>query len=168
MTRSTSTRSPLRRRLGAILALPLLAARCSTQSSPIRAAIPPSATTNATAVDTTRVVIQDTARFANPVGVWRGTSRCTQRPSSCNDEIVVYRITLVNAADSLLFDARKIVDGQEQDMGALGCRIVSGSQFTCSIPNGVWYFTVRGDSLVGDLRLPGNRQFRDVRAARSR
>ena len=52
---------------------------------------------------------QDAAAKSNPVGVWRGTSKCTVRPSSCNDEIDVYRITRVNASDSLTIDASKIV-----------------------------------------------------------
>ena len=109
------------------------------------------------------------AAASNPVGVWRGTSLCQVRPSPCNNEIVVYRITRVNARDSLSVDARKIVKGQEEEMGVLGCRLaVSGAQVTCTIPNGVWRFTVRGDSLVGELRSPDNTKYRDVRTARSR
>ena len=105
---------------------------------------------------------------SNPVGVWRGTSLCLVRPSPCNDEIVVYRITRVNASDSVSLDARKIVNGQEEEMGVLGCRLAeSGAQLTCTMPNGVWRFTIRGDSLVGDLRLPDNRKFRDISAVRS-
>jgi len=104
----------------------------------------------------------------NPVGVWRGKSVCLVRASACKDEIVVYRITRVNASDSLLVDARKIVNGQEEDMGVIECRVaISGARITCTMPNGVWHFTVRGDSLVGELRLPDNTKFRDVRAARS-
>ena len=106
----------------------------------------------------------------NPVGVWRGTSLCTLRPSPCNDEIAVYRITRLNAKDSLSFDARKVVNGQEEEMGGpLGCRLdPSGAQFTCAMRNGVWHFTIRGDSLVGELRLPDNRKYRDIRTVRSR
>ena len=112
---------------------------------------------------------QDAAPASSPVGVWRGTSACTLRPSSCNNEVVVYRITRVNASDSLTIDARKIVNGQEEGMGIIGCHSgASGAQLTCAMPNGVWHFTIRGDSLVGDLRLPDNRKFRDVRTARSR
>jgi len=108
------------------------------------------------------------AATSNPVGVWRGTSLCRVRPSPCNDESVVYRITRLNASDSLSVDARKIVNGQEVEMGVLGCRsAASGAQLTCTIPNGVWRFTIRGDSLVGELRLPDNRKFRDVSTARS-
>ena len=103
------------------------------------------------------------------VGVWRGTSLCQVRPSPCNDEVVVYRITATTTRDSLSLDGRKIVNGQEEQMGVLGCRLDAPSaQLTCAMPNGVWRFTIRGDSLVGDLRLPDGTKFRDVRTARSR
>ena len=106
---------------------------------------------------------------ASPIGVWRGTSLCMVHQSSCNDEIVVYRITRAGASDSLSVDARKIVNGKEEEMGALGCRLTaSDAQLRCTIPNGVWRFTVRGDSLVGDLTLRDSTKYRDVRAARSR
>jgi hypothetical protein len=106
---------------------------------------------------------------ADPAGVWRGTSLCTVHPSPCHDEIVVYRITREKTRDSLSLDARKIVNGQEEDMGVLGCRFrEQGSKLTCMMRNGVWDFTIRGDSLVGELRLPNNTKYRDVRTARSR
>src|SRR5437773_4193613 len=106
---------------------------------------------------------------SSSVGVWRGTSLCLVRPSSCNDEIVVYRIARMNAVDSVSVDARKIVNGQEEEMGILACLIAApGAQLTCRIPRGKWHFTIRGDSLVGDLRLPDETKFRDVRTARSR
>ncbi len=112
---------------------------------------------------------QASTTAANPVGVWRGTSLCRVRPSPCKDESVVYRITKVNASDSLSIDARRIVNGQEEEMGVLACLSgSSGAQVTCTIPNGVWHFTIRGDSLVGELRLPDNRKFRDVSTVRSR
>ena len=103
-----------------------------------------------------------------PVGIWRGTSVCLVRPSACNDEIVVYRITHTKAADSLMLDARKIVRGEEQEMGVLGCRPVSPKgQLTCTMPRGVWHFNVRNDSLTGELRLLDNTRFREVRAVRA-
>jgi hypothetical protein len=111
---------------------------------------------------------QASAAAPNPVGVWRGTSLCRVRPSPCEDESVVYRITRGNASDSLSVDARKIVNGQEEEMGVLTCRAgASIGQVTCTIPNGVWHFTFRGDSLVGELRLSDNRKFRDVSTVRS-
>ena len=106
--------------------------------------------------------------LGSPVGIWRGTSVCLVRPSACNDEIVVYRITPMKAADSLAVDARKIVRGEEQEMGVLGCRLVPLSgQVTCTIPQGVWHFRVRNDSLTGELRLPDNTRFREVRTMRA-
>ena len=103
-----------------------------------------------------------------PVGIWRGTSVCLVRPSSCKDEIVVYRIARTKAADSMTVDGRKIVHGKEQDMGVLTCRFTSpNGPLTCAIPRGTWLFRVRNDSLVGELRLPDKTKFRDVRAIRA-
>ena len=114
------------------------------------------------------VPAQATAAAANPVGVWRGTSLCLVRPSPCHDEVVVYRISRSNGSDSLSMDARKIVDAREEEMGVLACRLAAlGASFTCAMPHGVWRFTIRRDSLVGELRLPDSTKFRDVRAARS-
>jgi hypothetical protein len=111
---------------------------------------------------------QAQAAAPSPVGEWRGTSLCRVRPSPCKDENVVYRITRVNASDSLSLDARKIVNGHEEEMGVLECRFAAqGARVTCTMPNGVWHFEIRGDSLVGELRLPDNRKFRDVNTVRS-
>jgi hypothetical protein len=111
----------------------------------------------------------DVHQAPSPIGMWRGTSLCLVRPSPCNDEIVVYRITRANASDSLSFDARKIVNGLEEEMGVLGCRFQPASaQVACGIRNGMWRFTVRGDSLTGELRLPNGTKYRDVRTARAR
>ena len=104
-----------------------------------------------------------------PVGVWRGTSLCLVRPSACHDEIVVYRIASTKVADSLTMDARKIVRGEEQGMGVLACHFTPpNGTLTCAMPQGTWQFRIRNDSLVGELRLPNNTKFRDVRAIRSR
>jgi len=111
---------------------------------------------------------QAPAAASDPVGVWRGTSLCLVRNSPCKDEIVVYRITRASAADSLSLDARKIVGGREEEMGVLGCRLIAPSaRITCTMPNGEWRFTIRGDSLVGELQLPDDTKYRDVRTARS-
>ena len=103
------------------------------------------------------------------VGTWRGTSLCLVKPSSCNDEHVVYRVSALDARDSVSIDARKMVNGQEEEMAVLRCGVAAPRvQVTCAMPNGVWRFEVRADSLVGELRLPNNTKFRDVRTARSR
>jgi hypothetical protein len=106
---------------------------------------------------------------SGPVGVWRGTSKCLVHPSACKDEVVVYRITRLNARDSLSLDARKIVKGKEEGMGVLSCQLAaSRAGITCTMPNGVWHFTLRGDNMAGELRLPDNTKYRDVRLTRSR
>ena len=104
-----------------------------------------------------------------PVGTWRGTSMCMVRPSSCNDEIVVYRIARTKNAESLRLDGRKIVGAEEQEMGVLTCRFRSANGLlTCPMPRGTWQFRVRNDSLVGELRLADNTKFREVRTIRAR
>jgi hypothetical protein len=59
---------------------------------------------------------QARAAVQEPIGTWRGTSTCLVRPSPCNDEHIVYRITRVGAPDSVSIDARKIVNGREEEM----------------------------------------------------
>ncbi|MEA2765972.1 MAG: hypothetical protein QOK07_2376 [Gemmatimonadaceae bacterium] len=109
------------------------------------------------------------AARSDPVGTWRGSSLCQVRPSACHDERVVYRITRTTTRDSLALDGRKIVNGAELEMGVLGCRLdTPHSRLTCPISNGVWQFTIRGDSLVGELRQSDGTKTRDVRTGRSR
>ena len=105
---------------------------------------------------------------SDPIGTWRGTSLCLVRPSPCRDEVVVYRIARLHGSDSVSIDARKIVNAREEEMGVLVCGLAGhGGALTCAMKNGVWYFTVRRDSMVGELRLPGGTRFRDVRTARA-
>ena len=105
----------------------------------------------------------------DPVGTWRGTSLCQVRPSACKDESVVFRITRTTARDTLAVDGRKIVNGAEVEMGVLRCRLDGpSSRLTCPIPDAAWQFTIRGDSLVGELRLSDGTKVRDVRTERSR
>ena len=105
---------------------------------------------------------------ASAVGTWRGVSKCLVHPSACHDEITVYRITPMKSADSVALDAVKIVNGHEDDMGVLSCRVQRDQRITCAIPHGVWSLQVRGDSLSGELRLTDNTRFREVRASRER
>ena len=78
---------------------------------------------------------------------------------------VTMRIQLIGVA----LDARKIVRGEEEEMGVLPCHVTPlNGQVTCTMPKGVWHFSVRRDSLVGELRLRDNTRFRDVRTMRAR
>ena len=70
--------------------------------------------------------------------------------------------------DSVSIDARKIVNAREEEMGILSCALTGrGGAITCPMKNGLWHFTVRRDSMVGELRLPDGTKFRDVRTARA-
>lgn len=55
--------------------------------------------------------------------------------------------------------------------GGMSRRFVSAAlttaRLSCPIPGGLRLFTVRGDSLVVELRLPDGTKFGDVRSARS-
>jgi hypothetical protein len=111
------------------------------------------------------------SQWATAPGTSRGTSVCLVHPSSCHDEAVVYRITPESGRDSVAIDARKIVRGQEEEMGVLTCRVMPAVSpavdLTCRIPNALWRFRVRGDSLLGELRLADSIRFRDVRTVRA-
>lgn len=106
---------------------------------------------------------------ARPSGLQRGPLIALVRPSACNDESVVYRIAPTTAADSVTVDARKIVRGEEEEMGVLTCHLAAlTSSLMCPFARGTWMFRVRNDSLVGELRLTDDTKFRDVRAIRAR
>jgi hypothetical protein len=105
---------------------------------------------------------------ANPLGTWRGSSRCVIRNSSCSDEIIVYRVSQESRRDSLFIDARNVVDGREGAANVLRCQLNAARAYiTCSVPNGKWRMTVRRDSLVGQFRLRDGTWVRDVHAVRS-
>ncbi|HEY0672648.1 MAG TPA: hypothetical protein VGD27_10290 [Longimicrobiales bacterium] len=72
-------------------------------------------------------------------------------------------------ADSVSLDARKIVHGEEEEMGILACHVARATgKVTCTIPQGIWRFTTLADTLFGELRLTDGTRFRDVRAIRFR
>jgi hypothetical protein len=112
---------------------------------------------------------QTPASSPTAVGVWRGTSTCLVRPSACHDEVVVYRISRGSTSDSVSIDARKIVDGKEDEMGVIPCSLdAAGTQITCATPHGAFTFAIRGDSLTGELKALDGRKFREIRTNRAK
>jgi hypothetical protein len=107
------------------------------------------------------------AASPDPVaGIWVGTSLCQLRPSACHDEQVVYHLTATGHG-RYLFDAKKIVGGQELDMGTLDNATFdqnSGRLTATSTDRqgGVahWGFIVRGKHMSGRLLNPDGRLFR--------
>jgi hypothetical protein len=105
---------------------------------------------------------------ANPLGTWRGTSSCVERPSGCADQDIVYRITRTASADTLAVGLGRMRDGREDAAGSLTCAIDAARGFiTCSVAEGRWRFAARHDSLFGQLRLRDGTLIRQVHATRS-
>ncbi|HEX6747560.1 MAG TPA: hypothetical protein VF092_09755 [Longimicrobium sp.] len=114
------------------------------------------------------ILLAAPARAQTPLaGVWEGTSICLVNRGVCHDEHVVYHIAAAAPADSADFTitANKLVNGREEDMGTLRCRL-AGHTLTCPMPPqfrpGTWSFTRHGDALAGGLTAPDGTRIRRV------
>ena len=88
----------------------------------------------------------------NLLGVWKGTSLCQVKNSPCHDETNVYYITKGNSDDSCSIRANKIVNGKEEEMGTLPCRIdKENNEIISSSHNAKWTFKLKGEKLEGTL-----------------
>lgn len=103
------------------------------------------------------------------IGVWRGTSVCTVRPSPCNDEVVVYHIAAGPGPDELVVQASKIVDGNKQDMGTLPCRLQRAERrVVCTLDKGAFSYAIDGDRMHGTLDLIDGTRYRVIEIERAR
>ncbi len=104
------------------------------------------------------------------IGVWRGTSSCTDliAAPACHDETVVYEFTAGSQPGTVHWLADKVVNGQRQPMGEMdleydkteGCW---KAFFTSPRVKSVWRLSVDGARLSGTARLlPGNQTIRKV------
>ena len=109
---------------------------------------------------------------AAPAGVWKGTSICLQGKPVCKDEVVVYHIAVVPAKPAHFATImNKLVDGREEQMGALDCRYDAPLWLLeCPMPAdkrpGTWRFRVRDRQLDGELIVPDGSVFRRIQVAR--
>ncbi len=109
---------------------------------------------------------------AAPAGLWKGTSVCLQGKPVCKDEIVVYHIAVIPTKPAhFAILANKIVNGREEEMGALDCRYdAPASSLECpmppTLPPGTWRFRVQDRMLDGELLTPDRGPFRRVHVAR--
>ena len=106
------------------------------------------------------------ADLASVVGVWRGTSLCTVRPSPCNDETVVYHVSGTDP-DHVLSDAYKIVDGKEVERGRVECQLAA-DQLVCRIDRGVFRFAIDGGRMHGTLDLTDGTRYRVIEVERTK
>ena len=93
------------------------------------------------------------------VGVWKGTSLCQVKNSSCHDENVVYHISKRSGADSYQVDASKIIDGKEDDMGILNFSFNAEQKILFlvdSVKQVKWEFKLTGKEMHGTLISRGN------------
>lgn len=113
---------------------------------------------------------------AELLGVWRGTSLCTDRvlAPSCHDEQVIYTFVAAPAdsAAPVRLEADKVVGGERQRMGEMDFvyRQATGrweSEFQNARYHGLWSFEVRGRTIAGELvDLPSGGRVRAVRVER--
>ena len=96
-------------------------------------------------------------------GTWEGTSLCTVPNSPCHDEHVVYHIKQ-DAKDATRFtiDADKIVNGEEEFMGALNCVFTPAKKELYCDTAGDWRFNVTDNKMVGTLPLKNGTLYRKV------
>jgi hypothetical protein len=90
------------------------------------------------------------------------------RPSACNDETVVYRVSGTDP-DHLLWIANKIVDGKEQEMGRSECQLLPAEhRVVCRIERGTFRFAIDGDRMHGQLDLLDGTRYRVIEVERAR
>ena len=105
------------------------------------------------------------AESPSPAGAWRGESKCLVRPSGCNDEDSLYRITATgNSNDRAILSANKIVSGREVNMGESECRYDGKARtLDCPLPNGnSMHFELNGDALEGKFTLANGTLWRKI------
>jgi hypothetical protein len=146
------------------IAICLALASTAGCSAPTPAAAPP----NAAPTREAAAAPAGADDLSSVVGVWRGTSLCTVRPSSCNDETVVYYVSGTDR-DHLLWVANKIVDGKEVEMGRSECQLVAAEhQAVCRMERGIFRFAIDGSRMHGRLDLLDGTRYRAIEVERVR
>ena len=107
---------------------------------------------------------------AQLVGVWRGTSTCTDLVAApaCQNETVVYEFTVGSQPGAVRWVADKVVGGQRQRMGEMELHYDKAEAcwktvFTSPRVKSEWRLSVDGSRLTGTGRLlPGNETIRKL------
>jgi len=104
------------------------------------------------------------------VGVWRGTSTCTDRVAApaCRDEVVIYEFAVGEKPGTVHWKADKVVDGKREPMGESDLAYDGGeacwrSEFANARVRVVWCLVAADDHLTGKAwLLPGKEVVRKV------
>jgi hypothetical protein len=109
---------------------------------------------------------------APPLGVWRGTSTCTDLKAAphCHDEVVVYTFKPAEKAGAIHWQADKVVNGERLNMGEL--ELAYDPDLACwkaefHGPKGVtvWCLNLDGSHMTGSAwLLPGKETIRKIDA----
>jgi hypothetical protein len=110
------------------------------------------------------------AGTAAPLGVWRGTSTCTDRVAApaCRDEVVVYEFKVGAKAGTVHWQADKVVDGERQTMGEMDLAYDAElacwkGEFVSPRVHSVWCLVVDGAHMTGTAWvLPGKQTIRKI------
>lgn len=107
---------------------------------------------------------------AELLGVWRGTSTCTDRQAApaCKDEEAVYEFTPGPRRGLVHWIADKMVDGKRVNMGESELAYDTAErcwkvEMTSTPVKSVWRLSVTGGHLTGTARLlPGGQTVRKI------
>jgi hypothetical protein len=100
-----------------------------------------------------------------PIGLWRGSSTCTDRIAApaCKDEVVVYDFKPGIAPGSVQWQADKVVDGHRQPMGEMTLHFDEHDacwkvQFDSPRSHIVWCLHIDGTHMTGTGTLLPDKQ----------
>src|ERR1044071_4956899 len=93
---------------------------------------------------------------ALPIGVWRGTSTCTDLKAApaCKDEVVIYELSPGEKPGTVHWKADKVVNGERGTMGELELAYDGGdscwkAEFVSPKTHFVWCLKVDGSHMAG-------------------
>lgn len=107
------------------------------------------------------------------LGSWEGESKCTVPGSRCQDEHVLYQISLDRKdPDQMNLDGYKVIDGNPEFIGTLSCEYHSKeAALNCTANTSQhddWQFHIIGDTMSGRLTIdPGKTLYRRITLHRS-
>jgi hypothetical protein len=112
----------------------------------------------------------DAGNQSELIGVWRGTSACSDRVAApaCKDEVVVYEFTAGEKPGTVHWQADKVVDGERQSMGGFDLAYDKEeacwkAEFRTPRVHLVWRLVVDGVHMTGTGQfLPGKETVRKI------
>jgi hypothetical protein len=105
-----------------------------------------------------------------PIGVWRGTSTCTDLVAApgCHNEVVVYEFTAGAKPGTVHWKAGKIVNGQREPMGEMDLTYDTAdacwkAEFRSPRVHSIWCLVIDGSHMTGSAwLLPGKQTVRKI------